>query len=159
MPHLPLPAQHPVGPPVPPPELWGQGDSHPACNCEGGWGLPRVVCTILRATGFQDQLLPSASRCLTTQSHIHSPHLPPGGTSSHFRLSLGLHLTPAEPCFLLCQGQHRCPLQAGFRDLGRGIGQCGKGRERGLRGSSLLSNRNTGCFSVASGIRMKTPGY
>lgn len=116
---------------VPPPELWGQGDGCPACICDGGWGLSRSVCMILRAMGFQDQILPSASRCLTTQSHIHCPHLTPGGASSHLGVSLGLHLTPAEPCFLLCQGQHRCPLQAGFRDPGRGISQCGKGREGG----------------------------
>lgn len=86
---------------------WGQGGGHPACIDDGGGRISRVVCMIPGAMGCQDQLLPSASKCLTTQSCVHSPQLTPAGPSSHFRVSLGLYVTPAEPCFLLCLGQHR----------------------------------------------------
>lgn len=99
----------------------------------------RVACISLRAMGGQDQLQPSGKQCLSPQAVDTLPHLTPAGPSSHFRVSLGLRLTPAEPC------SPAETLQPGHSVLGEGGGGRAAGFPFGCKQTLGVSQRLQGC--------------
>lgn len=125
-PHLPLRGQCPISVILPAARASGGREAATqSVTYSRGAVVCRVACISLRAMGGQDQLRPSGKQCLSPQAVDTLPHLTPGGPSSHFRVSLGLRLTPAEPC------SPAETLQPGHSVPGEG----------GLQGSPLAVNK------------------